>query len=114
MLAPTSYIKGAGLSGRVALVTDGRFSGGTSGASIGHVSPEAAAGGVIALVADGDRIRYDIPARTVELLVDGDELNRRRDSWRPLEKRAPGSWLKRYREFATSADTGGALRLPGE
>jgi dihydroxy-acid dehydratase len=67
MLAPTSYIKGAGLSGKVALVTDGRFSGGTSGASIGHVSPEAAAGGVIGLVRDGDRIRYDIPGRTLEL-----------------------------------------------
>jgi dihydroxy-acid dehydratase len=113
MLAPTSYIKGAGLSGKVALITDGRFSGGTSGASIGHISPEAAAGGIIALVENGDRIRYDIPARTIELMVDDAELARRRETWRPLEKRAPGSWLKRYRAFATSADTGGVLRVPG-
>jgi dihydroxy-acid dehydratase len=114
MLAPTSYIKGAGLSGKVALVTDGRFSGGTSGASIGHISPEAAAGGVIALVEDGDRIRYDIPARTIELVVDNDELKRRREAWQPLVKTAPGSWLRRYRAFATSADTGGVLRVPEE
>jgi dihydroxy-acid dehydratase len=114
MLAPTSYIKGAGLSGKVALVTDGRFSGGTSGASIGHVSPEAAAGGVIGLVRDGDRIRYDIPGRTLELLVDDSALESRRRSWRPLKKEAPGSWLRRYRSFATSADTGGVLRVPEE
>jgi dihydroxy-acid dehydratase len=113
MLAPTSYIKGAGLSGKVALVTDGRFSGGTSGASIGHISPEAASGGTIALVENGDWIRYDIPGRTIELLVDDAELERRREAWQPLEKRAPGSWLKRYRAFATSADTGGVLRVPG-
>jgi dihydroxy-acid dehydratase len=112
MLAPTSYIKGAGLSGKVALVTDGRFSGGTSGASIGHISPEAAAGGVIALVENGDRIRYDIPSRTIELIVDRDELVRRSETWQPHLKRAPGTWLKRYRAFATSADTGGILRVP--
>jgi dihydroxy-acid dehydratase len=114
MLAPTSYIKGTGLSGRVALITDGRFSGGTSGASIGHISPEAAAGGLIALVENDDLIRYDIPARSIELLVADAELSRRRDAWRPVEKHAPGSWLKRYRFFATSADTGGVLRVPEE
>lgn len=112
MLAPTSYIKGAGLSGKVALVTDGRFSGGTSGASIGHVSPEAAAGGTIGLVQNGDRIRYDIFERTIDLLVDDAELARRREAYQPVAKRAPGSWLKRYRAFATSADTGGVLAIP--
>jgi dihydroxy-acid dehydratase len=112
MLAPTSYIRGSGLGGTVALITDGRFSGGTSGASIGHISPEAAAGGAIALVEDGDRIRYDIPNRSVQLLVDETELARRRERWRPVDRRAPGSWLTRYRAFATSADTGGVLRIP--
>jgi dihydroxy-acid dehydratase len=112
MLAPTSYIKGAGLGGKVALVTDGRFSGGTSGASIGHVSPEAAAGGLIALVRDGDRISYDIAERRIELLVPADELARRRAAWQPLVKPVKGSWLKRYQAMATSADTGGILRVP--
>jgi dihydroxy-acid dehydratase len=112
MLAPTSYIKGAGLSGQVALVTDGRFSGGTSGASIGHVSPEAAAGGLIGMVRDGDRIAYDIPARRLELLVDAAELARRRAAWTPVEKPVASSWLRRYRFLATSADTGAVLRCP--
>jgi dihydroxy-acid dehydratase len=112
MLAPTSYIKGAGLSGKVALVTDGRFSGGTSGASIGHVSPEAAAGGPISLVQDGDRISYDIAARKIELLVDEAELERRRAALVMPKKTPPGSWLKRYQAMATSADTGAILRLP--
>ncbi len=111
MLAPTSYIKGSSLAGKVALVTDGRFSGGTSGASIGHVSPEAAAGGTIALVTDGDRIAYDIGARTIELLVPVDELARRRAAWKPLIKPVKGSWLKRYQAMATSADTGAILRI---
>ncbi|TVR46376.1 MAG: dihydroxy-acid dehydratase [Planctomycetota bacterium] len=113
MLAPTSYIKGAGLSGKVALVTDGRFSGGTSGASIGHVSPEAAAGGTIALVQDGDRIRYSIAERSIELLVDEATLEQRRIALVPPLKRVPGSWLKRYQAMATSADTGGILQVPG-
>ena len=112
MLAPTSYIKGQGLSGKVALITDGRFSGGTSGASIGHISPEAAAGGAIALVRDGDRIRYDIGKRSLDLLVDADELARRKATWKPLVKVVKGSWLKRYQWLATSADTGAILRVP--
>jgi dihydroxy-acid dehydratase len=111
MLAPTSYIKGAGLGGKVALITDGRFSGGTSGASIGHVSPEAAAGGIIALVKDGDRISYDIAKRSIELLVPADELTRRKTAWKPLIKPIKGSWLKRYQAMATSADTGAILRV---
>ncbi|MFW5698437.1 MAG: dihydroxy-acid dehydratase [Planctomycetota bacterium] len=114
MLAPTSYIKGAGLGGKVALITDGRFSGGTSGASIGHVSPEAAAGGTIALVRDGDRIRYDVAQRSIELLVDSAELATRRADWAPVVKEPPGVWLRRYRAFACSADIGGVLRLPEE
>ncbi len=113
MLAPTSYIKGAGLSGKVALITDGRFSGGTSGASIGHISPEAAAGGTIGLIADGDRIAYDIPARSIELTVDAPELERRRAAWRPPTKAVIGSWLLRYQALATSADRGGILQVPG-
>jgi len=112
MLAPTSYIKGAGLGAEVALITDGRFSGGTSGASIGHVSPEAAAGGLIALVQSGDRIRYSIAERSIELLVNEAELVKRRDGWQPLIKPINGSWLKRYRAMATSADTGGILAIP--
>jgi dihydroxy-acid dehydratase len=112
MLAPTSYIKGQGLSGKVALVTDGRFSGGTSGASIGHVAPEAAAGGPIGLVRSGDRIRYDIAKRSIDLLVDAAELERRREFWKPVIKQIKGSWLKRYRFLATSADTGAILRVP--
>lgn len=111
MLAPTSYIKGAGLGGKVALITDGRFSGGTSGASIGHVAPEAAAGGLIAHVRNGDRIRYDIPRREIELLVDDAEIARRSAGWKPLIKSVKGSWLKRYQAMATSADTGGILRV---
>ena len=111
MLAPTSYIKGAGLGGKVALVTDGRFSGGTSGASIGHVAPEAAAGGPIALVRNGDRISYDIGKREIKLLVDETELAQRRATWKPVVKTVKGSWLKRYQAMATSADTGGVLRI---
>ena len=78
MLYPTSYLKGRGLGKACALITDGRFSGGTSGLSIGHVSPEAAAGGAIALVEDGDTIAIDIPARTIELQVSDEELAERR------------------------------------
>ncbi len=111
MLAPTSYLKGAGLAGKVALVTDGRFSGGTSGASIGHVSPEAAAGGTIALVCDGDLITYDMGQRSIALLVPTDELAQRRTVWKPPIKTIKGSWLRRYQAMATSADTGGVLRV---
>jgi dihydroxy-acid dehydratase len=111
MLAPTSYIKGQGLSGKVALITDGRFSGGTSGASIGHISPEAAAGGVIALIRDGDRISYSIPERSINLLVSDAEIAARREFWKPVIKSAPGSWLKRYRAMATSADNGAILSV---
>lgn len=115
MLYPTSYIKARGLGKACALVTDGRFSGGTSGLSIGHVSPEAAEGGVIALVQDGDRIRIDIPKRKIELLVDRAELKRRRiaeiergsDAWKPRQRqREISAALQAYALLATSAARG--------
>ena len=110
MLAPTSYIMGQGLGDKVALITDGRFSGGTRGACIGHISPEAAEGGPIALVRDGDRIRIDIPSRRLDLLVPEDELARRRAEWRPPEPRFKSGWLARYARMATSASTGAVLK----
>ncbi|KUL51638.1 dihydroxy-acid dehydratase [Streptomyces sp. NRRL F-4489] len=111
MLYPTSYLKGRGLGKVCALVTDGRFSGGTSGLSIGHASPEAAAGGTIALVQDGDRIRIDIPNRSIELLVDDAELAARRDAlggvYAPKNRqRKVSAALRAYAAMATSADKG--------
>jgi len=113
MLYPTSYLKSKGLGKQCALLTDGRFSGGTSGLSIGHASPEAAAGGAIGLVRDGDRIRIDIPARTIDLLVSGDELAARRAEqdargWKPAHPRPRkvSTALKAYALLATSADKG--------
>jgi dihydroxy-acid dehydratase len=110
MLAPTSYIMGEGLGDKVAMVTDGRFSGGTRGATIGHVSPEAAAGGTIALVRNGDRIRLDIPARTLDLLVSDAELDERRAEWRLPSKEKPAGSLGKYAAMATSASTGAILK----
>ncbi|MEU0697536.1 dihydroxy-acid dehydratase [Streptomyces niveus] len=111
MLYPTSYLKGLGLGKACALVTDGRFSGGTSGLSIGHASPEAASGGTIALVRDGDRIRIDIPGRSIELLVGDDELAVRRDElngvYEPVAReRKVSVALRAYAAMATSADKG--------
>jgi dihydroxy-acid dehydratase len=113
MLYPTSYIKSKGLGKACALLTDGRFSGGTSGLSIGHCSPEAAAGGAIGLVRDGDRIRIDIPNRTIDVLVSDEELARRRAEqdargWKPAEPRPRkvSAALKAYAKMATSADKG--------
>ena len=113
MLYPTSYLKSKGLGKQCALLTDGRFSGGTSGLSIGHVSPEAAAGGAIGLIREGDRIRIDIPNRRIDLLVDDDELASRRaeqdaKGWKPTETRARkvSTALKAYALLATSADKG--------
>lgn len=113
MLYPTSYLKSKGLGKQCALLTDGRFSGGTSGLSIGHASPEAAAGGTIGLVRDGDRIRIDIPARSIELLVPTGELAARRDAqdrlgWKPAQPRPRkvSLALKAYALLATSADKG--------
>ena len=111
MLYPTSYLKGRGLGKSCALITDGRFSGGTSGLSIGHASPEAASGGAIALVEDGDRIRIDIPNRTIELLVDDAELARREQAlngnYAPKNReRKITAALRAYAAMATSADKG--------
>ncbi|MEU1311866.1 dihydroxy-acid dehydratase [Streptomyces cinnamoneus] len=111
MLYPTSFLKGRGLGKACALVTDGRFSGGTSGLSIGHASPEAAAGGTIALVQDGDRIRIDIPSRSIELLVPEAELTARREAlggtYAPRNRdRKVSAALKAYAAMATSADKG--------
>ena len=118
MLYPTSYLKSKGLGKQCALLTDGRFSGGTSGLSIGHVSPEAAAGGTIGLVRDGDRIRIDIPGRRIELLVAEDELARRRAAqdaagWKPAQprQRRVSAALKAYALLATSADKGAVRNL---
>ena len=109
-LAPTSAIAGAGLSESVALITDGRFSGGTRGPCIGHVSPEAAVGGPIALVRQGDIIRIDIPARKIDLLVDAAELETRRKAWTAPEPMIKTGVLARYRNSVTSASKGSVLR----
>jgi dihydroxy-acid dehydratase len=110
MLAPTTAIKGAGLGDKCALVTDGRFSGGTAGASIGHVSPEAAVGGPIALVRDGDIVEIDIPRGSLAIRVSEAELTERRRTWnRPSPKYTRG-YLGKYSALATSADTGAILK----
>ncbi|HET7823965.1 MAG TPA: dihydroxy-acid dehydratase [Anaeromyxobacter sp.] len=110
MLAPTSLLMGMGLGEKVALVTDGRFSGATRGACIGHVSPEAAEGGAIGLVRDGDRISLDVDARTLHLDVPDVELARRRESFRPRTKEVRSSWLRRYAHLVTNAAKGAVLR----
>ncbi len=106
MLAPTATIMGLGLGDSVALITDGRFSGGTRGPCIGHVSPEAAEGGPIALVEEGDRIKLDIPNRKLELLVDEATLAERRSRWVAPEPKIKTGWLARYAKTVTSAYTG--------
>ena len=110
MLNPTSAICGMGLGESVALITDGRFSGATRGASIGHISPEAAAGGVIALVEEGDRIRIDIPACEIALLVSDEELARRRAAWVCPEPKVKTGYLARYAKLVSSADQGAILQ----
>ncbi|HEY6004620.1 MAG TPA: dihydroxy-acid dehydratase [Anaeromyxobacter sp.] len=110
MLAPTSLIMGMGLGEKVALVTDGRFSGATRGACIGHVSPEAAEGGLIGLVQDGDPISLDVETRTLSLDVPDAELARRRESFRPRKKEIRSSWLRRYAHLVTNAAKGAVMR----
>ena len=109
MLSPTAALAGMGLDSVCALVTDGRFSGASRGAAIGHVSPEAAAGGLIAYVRDGDRISIDIPNHSIQLLVDEDEIARRRAETAPLPPRQVAGYLKRYRAMVTSASRGAIL-----
>ena len=119
MLYPTSYLKSKGLGKACALITDGRFSGGTSGLSIGHASPEAAQGGTIGLVRQGDTIEIDIPNRTINLAISDAELESRRAEqdklgWKPAQprKRNVTTALKAYAAFASSADLGAVRILP--
>ena len=113
MLAPTANLMGMGLGDKVALVTDGRFSGGTRGACVGHISPEASAGGPIGLVRPGDRIRIDLDARTIDLLVSPEELAVRRKSFSPLPPKVTRGYLARYAALVESGSRGGVLRTPG-
>lgn len=106
MLAPTATLMGLGLGDSVALITDGRFSGGTRGPCIGHISPEAAEGGPIALVEDGDSISLDIPNRRLSLIVSEDILARRKEAWTTPEPKIKTGWLARYAKVVTSANTG--------
>lgn len=111
MLNPTSAIMGSGLGGSVALITDGRFSGATRGAAIGHVSPEAAVGGNIALVEEGDIIQIDIMANTIHFAVSDEELKKRRANWKPRKPRITEGCLSRYAALVTSANKGAVLEL---
>jgi dihydroxy-acid dehydratase len=110
MLAPTTAIKGMGFDDKVALITDGRFSGGTAGACIGHVSPEAAAGGPIGLLQSGDIIEIDIPNHTLNVRLSEAELAKRAKNWKPHPPRYTKGCLGKYASMATSADTGAILK----
>ena len=110
MLSPTAAIAGIGLGSDVALITDGRFSGGTRGAAIGHVSPEAADGGLIAFVNEGDKIEINIPERKLNLLVDEATIEERKKGWRPLEKEVTSPLLKRYSRMVKSASSGAVYK----
>jgi dihydroxy-acid dehydratase len=110
MLTPTAAIMGMGLGKDVALITDGRFSGGTQGAAIGHVSPEGADGGPIALIEEGDQILIDIPDKRIELLVDEATLKQRREQWRAPAPRIRDGYLARYAHLVTSGAKGAVLR----
>jgi dihydroxy-acid dehydratase len=110
MLSPTSLIMGMGLGDKVALITDGRFSGATRGASIGHVSPEAAEGGVIGLLEDGDEIHIDVDRYILEVNLSDEELAKRKANFKPIKKELKSSWLKQYRALVTNASNGAILR----
>ena len=110
MLAPTALIQGMGLGESVALITDGRFSGATKGASIGHVSPEAAEGGLIALIEDGDEIELDVDKHILSLNVDGEELARRKEDYKPYKNEVKSKWLKRYQLLVSNASNGAVLK----
>ena len=109
MLSPTSAIMGQGLGDKVALITDGRFSGGTRGACIGHVSPEAAAGGPIGALKAGDVIQIDLMARSLNVKLSDAEIQNRLKALPPFKSKITSKWLKRYSYFVTSADTGAIL-----
>ena len=110
MLAPTSLIMGMGLGDKVALITDGRFSGATRGASIGHVSPEAAEGGTIGLLKDGDIIELDVDAHILRVDLGDEELQKRKEAWKPKKKEIPSKWLKRYSLLVSNAANGAVLK----
>ena len=110
MLSPTSYIVGAGLGESVALITDGRFSGGTRGACVGHISPEAAIGGPIGLLKDGDIIEVDIPNNSLSVKLSDEELAERKKSWTAPKPKITEGCLAKYASMATSADTGAVLK----
>ena len=114
MLNPTSAIAGMGLGSCVALITDGRFSGASRGASIGHCSPEAAVGGPIAFVEEGDIISIDIDAHKLELKVSEEVLKERRARWQPRAPKVTTGYLARYASLVTSADKGAVLKVPGK
>ena len=111
-LNPTSAIAGMGLGSSVALITDGRFSGASRGASIGHVSPEAAMGGPIAFVEEGDIIKINIPEYKLEIAVSDEEMARRRAAWQPREPKVKTGYLARYAALVTSAAHGAVLEAP--
>lgn len=111
MLTPTSSIAGRGLSTSVALITDGRFSGATRGISVGHISPEAAEGGPIAFIENGDQIFIDLPNRKIELMLTDAELEARKQNWAPPEPKITSGYLARYAALVTSANTGGVLKI---
>lgn len=111
MLNPTSAIAGMGLGSSVALITDGRFSGASRGASIGHISPEAAVGGPIALVEEGDRIKIDIPETKIEILISEEEMADRRAKWQPKEAKVTTGYLARYAAMVTSGNRGAILEI---
>ncbi len=110
MLSPTSAVVGLGLDKDVALITDGRFSGGTRGAAIGHISPEAAEGGTIGLIKEGDVISIDIPNHKIDLKISEEELNKRRENFKPIEPKIKSGYVYRYSKFVTSASTGAVFK----
>ena len=111
MLNPTSAIMGCGLGESVALITDGRFSGATRGATIGHVSPEAAVGGNIALIEDGDIVQIDIMANKVNFIISDKELKNHRDNWKPRKPKITTGYLSRYAAMVTSGNRGAILEI---
>ncbi|TCP28929.1 dihydroxyacid dehydratase [Scopulibacillus darangshiensis] len=111
MLAPTSSIMGRGLGTKVALITDGRFSGATRGIAVGHISPEAAEGGPIGLIENGDQILIDLTNRSINLLLTDEEINQRRNNWIQPEPKIKSGYLARYAKLVTSANTGGVLKI---
>ena len=110
MLTPTSLIMGMGLGDKVALITDGRFSGATRGACIGHISPEAAEGGVIGLLQDGDIIELDVIERTLHVQLSDEILDERRKAFIPVKKKVASKWLKRYGLLVSNASNGAVLK----